>query len=165
MRADSTNLPYRFISSKTYGHDIGLSCAFRQWRATSHCRLIHGYALAIRIEFEAHELDERGWVIDFGALDSLKSRLVGTFDHKTLVAADDPSLARFHEMAELDLLDLIVVPAVGCERFAEMIFEMSSRWLEESDHTPRCWVNLVEVREHGANSAIVKGQHLDAKSE
>ena len=34
-----------YRSSKTYGHEIGLSAAFRQWRAQSHCRLIHGYAL------------------------------------------------------------------------------------------------------------------------
>ena len=33
-------------STKTYGHEEGLSCCFRQWRAThSHCRLLHGYAL------------------------------------------------------------------------------------------------------------------------
>ena len=31
-----------FLSTKTYGHDLGLSAAFRQWRAESHCRLIHG---------------------------------------------------------------------------------------------------------------------------
>ena len=35
----------RFLSSKKYGHDRGLSTAFRQWRADSHCRFMHGYSL------------------------------------------------------------------------------------------------------------------------
>ena len=30
---------------KTYGNETGHSCAFRQWRAESHCNLIHGYGL------------------------------------------------------------------------------------------------------------------------
>ena len=39
-------------STKTYGHEEGLSCCFRQWRAThSHCRLLHGYALSFRLTF------------------------------------------------------------------------------------------------------------------
>ena len=56
----------KFKSTKTYGHDLGFSAAFRQWRADSHCKYIHGYALAFRFEFEADELDVRNWVVDFG---------------------------------------------------------------------------------------------------
>lgn len=48
-----------YKSTKLYGHEIGLSAAFRQWRAESHCRFLHGYALAVRFEFEADELDVR----------------------------------------------------------------------------------------------------------
>ena len=55
-----------FRSTKTYGHEMGFSCAFRQHRADSHCRLVHGYALAFHFEFEATELDVRNWVVDFG---------------------------------------------------------------------------------------------------
>lgn len=36
------HVPFLYQSTKTYGHDRGFSCAFRQWRADSHCRLIHG---------------------------------------------------------------------------------------------------------------------------
>lgn len=83
----------KFRSTKTYGHDIGLSCCFRQWRSASHCRFLHGYALAVHLEFEADDLDARSWVMDFGSLKPVRQWLVQTFDHKTLVAADDPLLS------------------------------------------------------------------------
>jgi 6-pyruvoyltetrahydropterin/6-carboxytetrahydropterin synthase len=57
-----------YRSIKTYGHNEGLSCCFRQWRAThSHCRLIHGYALAFKLVFATRELDERNGVSILGA--------------------------------------------------------------------------------------------------
>ena len=57
----------RYQSTKTFGHDLGISCAFRQWRAThSHCSKIHGYALSVTMVFEANTLDDRNWVMDFG---------------------------------------------------------------------------------------------------
>jgi 6-pyruvoyltetrahydropterin/6-carboxytetrahydropterin synthase len=40
-------------ATKTYGDDLGLSVAFRQWRADSHCRYLHGYAIGVRLTFEA----------------------------------------------------------------------------------------------------------------
>lgn len=143
-----------FRSTKTYGHDIGLSAAFRQWRAESHCHLIHGYALAIRLEFEAEELDVRNWVVDFGSLKSLKGMLEDTFDHTLLVAEDDPELEWFREAERRGIANVVVVPATGCERFAELIFECTEQWLVDNGYAPRCRIVSVEVSEHGANSAI-----------
>lgn len=142
-----------YRSSKTYGHEIGLSAAFRQWRAQSHCRLIHGYALSIHLEFEADELDERNWVVDFGSLKSFKAQLENTFDHKLLVAADDPMLIHLEELEDKGLAQIVVVPATGCEAFAEMIFEAADVWLEDNGYKPRVRMHHVTVREHGANSA------------
>lgn len=81
-----------FLSTKEYGHEIGLSACFRQWRAESHCRLLHGYALAVKFTFGAQEVDVRNWVVDFGSMKSLKQMLQDTFDHTLLVAEDDPKL-------------------------------------------------------------------------
>ena len=55
----------RFLSSKKYGHERGLSAAFRQWRAVSHCRFMHGYSLEFEFVFGTHQLDENNWVVDF----------------------------------------------------------------------------------------------------
>ena len=142
-----------YRSSKTYGHEIGLSAAFRQWRAQSHCRLIHGYALSVHLEFEADELDERNWVVDFGSLKSFKAQLENTFDHKLLVAADDPMLKQFEALEDAKLAEVVVVPATGCEAFAELIFEAAQVWLEDNGYAPRVRMHHVTVREHGANSA------------
>lgn len=147
-----------YKSTKTYGHEIGLSAAFRQWRAESHCRFLHGYALAVRFEFEAAELDARHWVVDFGSLKSLKGWLEDTFDHKTLVAEDDPELSAFRELAAAGLIQLRIVPATGCEKFAEIIFGATEVWLHDNGYAPRARLISVEVREHGANSAIYTGE-------
>lgn len=146
----------KFISTKTYGHEIGLSCCFRQWRADSHCSKLHGYALAFRFEFEANMLDERNWVVDFGGLKELKAELAATFDHKTLVADDDPQLRLFIAMHEEGLLDLVQVRAVGCEAFAVLAMAMAAAWLTKQKLGDRVRVRSVECREHGANSAIAE---------
>lgn len=146
-----------YTSTKTYGHEVGLSCAFRQWRSTdSHCRFLHGYAISVRLEFEASELDERNWVVDFGGLKDLKQVLQDTFDHKTVVAHDDPLMDWFHQGHEQGLLDMVILDDVGCERFAEHVHQLASHWLDRHGYAPRCRVSLVEVREHGANSAIFR---------
>lgn len=143
-----------YRSTKTFGHDLGISAAFRQWRADSHCAQLHGYALSFRVEFEADELDERQWVVNFGALKPLRALIEQTFDHKTVIAADDPERPWFEQAQARGIVDLVVLPAVGCEKFAETVFGMAERWLKEQGLAPRCRVVSVEAREHGANSAI-----------
>lgn len=147
-----------YKSTKTYGHDRGLSCAFRQWRADSHCRFVHGYAISVNLEFAANELDARNWVVDFGSLKSLKGWLEDTFDHKTLVASDDPHIDWFRDGHERGVLDMIEVPATGCEAMAQLIYEAADVWLHDNGYSPRCWLVSVEVAEHGANSAIYSSQ-------
>jgi len=151
----------KYKSTKTYGHNVGLSAAFRQWRADSHCQKIHGYSLAIKFIFESDELDVRNWVVDFGSLKSLKTILENTFDHKTLVAYDDPEIEWFREAHTRKILDLVEVPATGCEKFAEMIYEVTATWLGDAGYSPRVNLVSVEVMEHGANSALYEGNSND----
>ena len=142
-----------YYSTKTYDHNEGLSCAFRQWRAKdSHCRWVHGYALAVKFTFGCKELDDRNWVQDFGGLKEIKQWLKHTFDHTLCIAEDDPELETFKGLEDLDLVDLRIMPAVGCEKFAEYIYNHVSKLVDED----RKWLESVEVREHGANSAIYK---------
>lgn len=143
-----------YYSTKTYGHEIGLSAAFRQWRAESHCKYLHGYAMAVKFIFAAEELDVRNWVVDFGSLKSLKGWLEDTFDHKTLVAEDDPEIGFFQTLANRGVIQMVVVPATGCEKFAEMIYEATEVWLKDNGYAPRVSLVSVEIKEHGANSAI-----------
>lgn len=144
----------KYTSSKTYSHDIGLSVAFRQWRATSHCRFLHGYALGFKFTFSAITLDNNGWVIDFGSMKSLKQKLIDYFDHKLIVASDDPQLSLFRAMHDAQLCDLIITPTgTGCENFAKLCYDIAHQWLNDNGHSPRCRLDTVEVKEHGANGA------------
>lgn len=146
-------MPY---STKTYPHSSGLSCAFRQWRAKSHCRFLHGYSLEVSFVFYADEVDANGWVVDFGSLKPIKVMLEEWFDHKTVVAVDDPELDRFQALHLAKVIDLRTVNAVGCEAFAQAIFEWTSIWLAET--FPNARLRSVEVREHAGNSAIVRSR-------
>lgn len=146
-----------FYSSKTYGHEIGLSCAFRQWKADSHCHFIHGYALSVYLRFKATDLDYRNWVMDFGGLKEVKRSLEALFDHKTVVAEDDPGLEWFLQGSKAGYLDLVILPAVGCEKFAETVWGIVENFLDENGISPRVQLDYVEVREHGANAAGYSG--------
>jgi 6-pyruvoyltetrahydropterin/6-carboxytetrahydropterin synthase len=143
-----------YRSTKTYGHNEGLSCCFRQWRAThSHCRLLHGYALSFHFVFATAELDARNWCFDFGGLKPIRAWLHDMFDHTTLVAEDDPDLAHFRAFASAGLIDLRVLPAVGCEATARLVHDYASRFVGD-ESSGRVWLESVEVREHSGNSAI-----------
>jgi len=106
------------------------------------------------MEFQADTLDDRGWVVDFGGLKQIKSFLVDHFDHKTIVAKDDPLLEDFLELHEKALCDLVIMDAVGCERFAEEIFKQADAFINRSEYAGRVRLKMVEVMEHPGNSAI-----------
>ena len=145
-----------FISTKTYTHGIGLSCAFRQWKTKdSHCRFLHGYAISEKFNFKG-DLDEKNWVYDFGNLKEVKQFLQDTFDHKTIIAEDDPELETFKKLNEKGLIQLVIIPAVGCEKFAEYIYDKINPIIIEKSNN-RVKIISVEVREHESNSAIFMG--------
>ena len=175
----------KYVSTKTYGNDRGLSCCFRQWRSThSHCSLLHGYSIGIRLVFESATLDDRNWVMDFGGLKAFKDWAEHMFDHTLVIAKDDPHLDMFLKMADMGLqdqggvCDLRLVEAVGCEKFAELAytvmadilrtFQTGESWNFFPDeniasYAPRYPVGQgvrlrsVEVFEHAGNSAIYEG--------
>jgi 6-pyruvoyltetrahydropterin/6-carboxytetrahydropterin synthase len=145
-----------YFATKTYSPERGLSCAFRQWRAQSHCRFLHGYALGVRLTFASRTLDARNWVYDFGGLTWLKQFLDETFDHKTCIAQDDPERAVFEDMAARDIIQLTILPNTSGEAFARAIHDFAaSRIADETDG--RVALHAVEVFEHSGNSAIYQG--------
>ena len=151
----------KYFSTKRYGNDRGLSCCFRQWRSThSHCSLLHGYSIGVKVVFGCETLDERNWVYDFGGLKEFKEWLEFMFDHTLVIAEDDPKRAEFEALAIAGAADVRIVPAVGCERFAELAFKKLESLLEKykKENTilnNTAYIYSVEVFEHDANSAIV----------
>ena len=116
--------------------------------------------------------------MDFGGLKAFQEWSEWQFDHTTVVALDDPHLDKFKKLAELGgqaeggMLDLRLVEAVGCEKFAELAYSVMNEILTayqqgqswahpdgrvfEARYTVGAGVRLrsVEVFEHAGNSAI-----------
>jgi len=148
----------RYISTKII--PMG-STAFRQWRADSHCKLIHGYRLQCKLWFTADQLDDKNWIYDFGGCREIKKILEKQFDHTTVVAADDPELDTFKLMSEKGMIDLrIAEKGVGIERTAEWVYETTNKFVTEQTNN-RVRVIKVEVWEHEGNSAIYEESMSD----
>ena len=129
------------------------STAFRQPRADSHCKYIHGYQLKAEINFACNELDNNNWVFDFGGLKALKQIFRNQFDHTLVVAGDDPELEIFQQLNDRGIAQLrIMQGGVGIERFAEWCFKTADTFVEEATEG-RVWVESVTVYEHDDNFA------------
>ncbi len=121
---------------------------------------LHGYAISFRVWFEG-ELDHRNWVFDFGGMKRAKHNIdyrtpkdyfAWLLDHTTIVAEDDPYLDLFCDMEAKGLIQLRILPAVGCEKFAEFLFKKINDFLAvETEGKVRAV--KVEVYEHERNSA------------
>jgi len=85
------------------------SCAFRQPNAafnrdnagsnSKRCSYIHGYQLKAKFWFACKELDDKNWVVDFGALKELKQILQNQFDHTRGGQSTTPLLPLFQEIS------------------------------------------------------------------
>lgn len=152
----------KFTATKLFD---GYSACFRQWKAEgTHCRFLHGYGISFRVWFEG-ELDHRNWVFDFGGMKRATNTIDGfapkawmdyMFDHTTLIAEDDPGLGGFKTMNDLGIIQLRILPSVGCERFAEYIHGKINTFLEVETEG-RVKAVKVEVYEHERNSASYEG--------
>lgn len=144
-----------FKTHKVLNPGKGYSCVFRNWRAKSHCRFWHGYDLIFAITLECTEpsLTEEGWVYDFGQYGYLKDRLDKHFDHKFIVAEDDPELEWAREGHARGILDLVVMPSVGAESFTVWLAAEATDMLQESGRLDKVNVSQAYVYETQANSA------------
>tara|TARA_B110000037_G_scaffold67492_1_gene81902 strand:+ start:348 stop:824 length:477 start_codon:yes stop_codon:yes gene_type:complete len=143
-----------YYSTKTYGHNIGLSAVFRQPNADhSHCHLLHGYSLQFKFIFGCSELDNKNWAVDFGGLKPLKAWLEDSFDHKVAIDIADPHKADMYELQDKGLAEIREFDGVGAEKFAEHAWAFADKLIREATDN-RCWCESAECAEHGANSAI-----------
>jgi 6-pyruvoyltetrahydropterin/6-carboxytetrahydropterin synthase len=143
-----------YYSTKTYGHNIGLSAVFRQPNADhSHCHLLHGYSLQFKFTFGCAKLDNKNWAVDFGGLKHVKAWLEDSFDHKLCIDKDDPMKDDLLLLESKGLAEIRQFDGVGAEKFAEHAFNFADKLVREAS-ADRCWVESVECAEHGANSAI-----------
>ena len=142
-----------FFSTKRFGP---ISTSHRQWRARNHCSFIHGYGRVVEITFGGHELDDKGWVVDFGSLREVKEFLEHQWDHRVLIAHDDPELHRLIALHDIGLINLNIVPkpfGPGIEQSCAYVMFYVNEIINEK-YGDRCWVQKVQIWEHENNSAI-----------
>ena len=151
--------PYTYVSTKEYHN--AFPCAYRQWKADSHCNKIHGYAFSMKFYFGTDTLDARNWVADYGGLKELKTFLEDKFDHTLLVAHDDPEIDMFLDLQRKKLAKLTVLPRLGCEGIADMLYKyVNGVYIPEmwgKGEASRLWCFRVEVRETISNMAYREG--------
>lgn len=152
-------ITYKYTSTKEYVDAFPV--AYKQWRADTHCSKLHGYSYSMKFYFGANELDHRQWNVDFGGLKNLKMFLEDYFDHTTLIAEDDPHLPIFQDLEKQGILKLTVLPAMGCERIADMLYKyINTVFIPDNfgkAESERLWCYRVEVRETQANMAFREG--------
>ena len=150
---------YRYVSTKEFVDAFPV--AYRQWKADSHCNLIHGYAFSMKFFFGTDNLDVRNWAMDYGGLKELKEVLQSQFDHTLLVAEDDPELDLYKELQARGIAKLTILPRLGCEGLADQLYKyVNGVYLPDllgPAEAERLWCFRVEVRETQANMAWREG--------
>ncbi len=127
-------------------------CCHRQWKHSGHCRFVHGYSRSFTFWFQAKELDENGFVVDFSSLESLEKKLRGQFDHTFLINFDDPLMDQWKSLHDKGALDLRIMENVGMEFTAKLVWKWANSILANRDNGRSC-CNRVEARENDFNSA------------
>jgi len=121
---------------------------------------LHGYGISFRVWFVG-ELDEKNWVFDFGGMKRARFGIEGKkpqdwfnwlLDHTVIIAEDDPALADFLKLYHDGVIQLRILPQVGCERFAEYLLKKINEFLD-IETVGRVKAAKVEVYENGTNAA------------
>mgnify|MGYP001330313523 CR=1 FL=1 len=137
-----------YTCSKTYS-DIPF--AHRQYRHVDLCNLIHGHNWSFTFTFGCTELDEKEFVVDFGALGFLKDWLVEQFDHAFVYGIDDEACKQM--LVEFpDLFKAIEINAPSTEGVARYVFDQSLPMIHDA-FGERVSLISVSVSEDSKNSA------------
>lgn len=134
---------------KTYA-DIPF--AHRQHRHDGHCALLHGHNWAITITFGCKELDENGFVVDFGKLGYIRNWIEEHLDHACVFNEDDPLKDDLIKSAP-QAFKPYVVENCSCEGLAKHLYEVFNPMVDR-ETGGRVRVEIIKVLEDSRNSAI-----------
>lgn len=137
-----------YTCSKTY---FDIPFAHRQHRHAGRCSKIHGHNWSVTVTFACRELDEHGFVVDFGGLRYLKDWLDEHLDHACVLAADDP-LKDTLVAAAPDAWRVYEIDCPSCEGVARHLFEVFDGLVKRHEGG-RVWVKRVHLEEDRRNAA------------
>ena len=142
----------KYTSSKRIGP---ISTGHRQWKHDGHCSYAHGYGRYVEFTFACKRTDHRGWVMDFGDLKDVKKWLEDEWDHRLLLAYDDPLLEDFVQLHEKGGVNLNVMSegyGPGIEDSCKYVYDKVNPIIK-SKTQGRVWVENVRIYEHEKNWA------------
>jgi 6-pyruvoyltetrahydropterin/6-carboxytetrahydropterin synthase len=133
---------------KTY-QDIPF--AHRQHRHDGHCAYIHGHNWGFTFTFACRELDECGFVVDFGKLGYIRDWLKENLDHACVFSEEDPLREQIVAAAP-GAFKVYLAPATSSEGLAKHLHDVLNAMVLE--HTRgRAWIASLEVIEDSKNTA------------
>ena len=135
--------------TKSY-RDIPLS--HRQPLHGGRCSRLHGHSWAITLTFGAKELDDNGFVIDFGDLHFLRDWIDQNLDHATALKISDPMLAEFEKLEQMGLLKILWVDSASCEGSAQSLYHTFQPMIEQKTKG-RVRIQSLHLEEDSKNSA------------
>ena len=135
--------------TKTY-KDIPLS--HRQPLHSGRCSRLHGHSWAITLTFEAKELDDNGFVIDFGDLHFIRDWIDQNLDHATALKENDPMRADCQKLEDLGLLKILWVKSASCEGIAQYLYYTFQPMIERKTNG-RVRIQSLHLEEDSKNSA------------
>ena len=141
-----------FQSSKRIGP---ITTGHRQHKDNGHCSFVHGYGRYVEFTFACNARDERGWVMDFGNLKSVRKWLEREWDHRLLVAHDDPQIPLLEVLNDHGVAYLKIMPkeyGPGIEDSCRYVYDCINPMITEKTNN-RVWIEKVRVYEHENNWA------------
>ena len=142
----------KYTSSKRFGP---ISTGHRQWKHDGHCSYVHGYGRFVEITFGSDQLDYRGWVMDFGDLKDVKKWLKKEWDHRLLLAWDDPLIDDFKKLHKKGGVNINIMSPVygpGIEDSCKYVYDNISEIILTKTSN-QVWIDKVKIYEHENNWA------------
>lgn len=128
--------------------------AHRQPSHEGHCAKIHGHNWYFEVTFLSNQLDQSGFVIDFGGeyVKVIKKDLEYFLDHTLVLNLEDPLMGLLRHNPEM--ADLRFVTSCSCEGLAFWAYDRINGYLKAK--VPWVEVSEVTVHEDEKNSATYK---------
>jgi len=140
-----------FTCSKTY---TDIPFAHRQHRHSGHCAFVHGHNWSFTFVFGCGELDENGFVVDFGDLKYIRRWFDEHLDHACVFNRDDPERERITGAAPA-AFKVYVVENCSAEGLARHLHEVVGAMVSRRT-AGRVFVVETRVAEDARNSAAYR---------
>ena len=100
--------------------------------------------------------------MDFGGLKEIKNWLNEQWDHRLLIASDDPLMSDFKILHEkggcnLNIMDIEQGWGPGIEASCKFVYDYVNQWIKKLTDS-RVWVHKVQIWEHENNSAFLTNE-------